>query len=410
MSAIAEPQPSVEDDADEISLIDLAITLAKHKWLIMGITATSMALGLAFAFSITPQFTATAKILLPQQQQSSAAALMSQALGGAAGLASSALGLKNPGDQYVALLQSRRVALRLIEQFKLGARYETKTMDGTVKRLASVTKIASGKDGTIAIEVEDPDPKFAAQLANAYVPALDSLMQSLAVTETSQRRLFFEKQLQVAHEQLAQAEDVMKSTQKKTGLIDLTDQAKAGIQAVAALRAQIGAVEVELAAMGTYATANNPDYIRAQAQLDALRTKLRGLEGRGPPSVDDAMLPTARGVPETGLVYTRALRELKYRETLFELLAKQYEMARLDEARDAAVIQVLDPATPPDHKSKPKRAMIGLLAGVAGLFVSILIAFLREAGRRQRQDPAQAARLDELKRYLWGKRRRALTQ
>jgi uncharacterized protein involved in exopolysaccharide biosynthesis len=310
-------------------------------------------------------------------------------------LAGSSLGIKNPNDLYVGMLKSRTVADSLIARFKLQVRLETNTMVETRKALEKRVNISAGKDGIISIEVDDEDPQFAAELANAYVDELYKLTQTLAVTDAAQRRLFFEKQLKQSRDTLATAELAMKRTQEKTGLLQLDAQGQAMISALGEVRAQIAAREVQLSAMRSFATEQNPDYIRTQQELAGLKAQLAKLEKGG----DADLLPTGK-LPEAGLEYVRSLREMKYAETLFELMAKQYELARIDEAKDASLIQVLDKAVPPDRKSKPKRSLIVILTALAVGFMALLLAFVREALEKSRNDPVQAGRLAELRRLL----------
>jgi uncharacterized protein involved in exopolysaccharide biosynthesis len=309
------------------------------------------------------------------------------------------VGIKNPNDLYVGMLKSRTVADNIIDRFELQKLYDKDTMVETRKEFASNSSITAGKDGLITIEFDDEDPKRAAAIANAYVEALDKLTQSLAVTEAAQRRLFFERQLMQAKEDLSKAEVALKVTQEQTGLIKLDDQGRAIIEAVAALRGQISAKEVELRAMRTFTTENNPDYIRTQQQLAGLRTELTKLERAQISGGGDILLPTGK-VPEAGLEYLRKFRDVKYNETIFELLAKQFEAAKIDEAKEAAIIQVVDQAIAPDRKSKPKRSLIVILFAFLGGVVAVTIAFLCEAYQKARQNPQGAARLDTLRSYL----------
>jgi len=392
-----EPRPANHED-DEISLLDLLIVLVKHKKLIFGLPFVAAILTAGYSLLLPNIYTGTTKILPPQQSQSTAGALLGQ-LGALAGAAGGALGIRNPNDLYVAMLKSRTVADNLIQRFDLmklnNAKYPSQARDG----LAGVTKITSGLDNIITIEVDDKDPKHAADLANAYVEELYKLTQTLAVTEASQRRLFFEKQLRLAKDNLASAEVDLQKTQETTGLIKLDEQGRALIAAVATLRAQIAAKEVQLGAMRAFATENNPDYIVTQKELSGLKTQLQHLEKANRSGPGDIFVPTGK-VPEVGLEYLRKLRDVKYFETMFELLAKQYEIAKADEARDTSIIQVLDKAIEPDRKSKPKRSRIVLLAALVALFAGILWAFACEAMARARRDPQHAERLHAVKRYL----------
>jgi uncharacterized protein involved in exopolysaccharide biosynthesis len=391
------PQPTPQQEDDEINLLDLLIVLAKHKKMILGLPFAAAVLAAGISLLMPDIYTATTRILPPQQQQSSAAAMLGQ-LGALAGGAGSALGIKNPNDLYVSMLKSRTVTDNLIQRYKLTERFETQKQDDTRKALENVVSIASGKDGIISIDASDKDPKFASELANAYVDELYKLTQSLAVTEASQRRLFFEKQLKMAKDELAGAETALKQTQEQTGVLALGEQGAAMIQAVGQMRALIAATEVQLAAMRTFTTEQNPDYVRVQQELAGLRGQLAKLEKGG----EAGLVPTGK-LPAAGLENIRKLRNVKYYETLYELLAKQYELARVDEAKNASIIQVLDKAIPPDRKAKPKRALIVILTALAVGFLAVLWAFIKEAGEKARRDPAQAERLSTFRKYLLGR-------
>lgn len=372
--AVEQPSPT-----DEIDMLDVLIVLASQKKWIAGCTIGIGSVALVTSLMMTPVFTSTAKIMPPQQQSSGLAAMMGQ-LGALAGVAGGIAGLKNPNDLYVGMLQSQTVADNLIKRFKLSERYETATLVDTRKNLEDISTINSGKDGLISVSVEDKDPQFAAELANAYVDELIKLTQTLAVSDGSQRRLFYEKQLQSTKDKLSQAEIALKQTQEKTGMLQPDGQVQAIISNVVQLKATIATKEVELAAMRSFATEQNPDYIRTQQEIQGLKAQMTKLE-QGQPEAGDFMVPTGK-VPQTGLEYIRKLRDVKYYETMFELLAKQYELAKIDEARDSSTIQVLDKATPPDRKSKPKRALIVIAGIMAGLFLGGLSAILKDSMRR----------------------------
>jgi uncharacterized protein involved in exopolysaccharide biosynthesis len=392
-----EPIPPTADD-DEINLLDLLIVLAKHKRMIATVTFGAALLSVIGSLLLPNIYTGTAKVLPPQQSQSTAAMLLGQ-LGGLAGLAGNSLGIKNPNDLFVGMLKSRTVADNIIARFELQNVYDRDTMVETRKDLADNSTITAGKDGLITVDFDDEDPKRAAAVANAFVEELDKLTQSLAVTEAGQRRLFFVRQLQQAKEDLSKAEVALKVTQEQTGLIKLDDQGKAIIESVAALRGQISAKEVELRAMRTFTTENNPDYVRVQQQLAGLRSELAKLERARISGEGDILLPTGK-VPEAGLEYLRKFRDVKYQETIFELLAKQFEVAKIDEAKEAAIIQVVDHAIAPDRKSKPRRALIVIAATlISGILIS-LWAFVSEARLRASRDPVQAERLSLLRRHI----------
>jgi tyrosine-protein kinase Etk/Wzc len=404
-AAVRPPEPAAEhyvprvDERaeDEISLLDLAIVLAKHKKLVFGLPFLAAVIAAGITLLMPNIYTARAVILPPQQQQSTAAAMLGQ-LGALAGMAPSALGIKNPNDLYVGMLKSRTIADALIERFGLKELYEKETLDDTRKALARNTKVTAGRDGLIVVEVDDKDPGRAADMANAYVEELEKLTGKLAVTEAAQRRLFFERQLAQAREELANAEQAFRRTQEKTGLVQLDQQGRAMIEAVANLRAQIVAREVELAAMRSYATETNPEFVKVQQELSSLRTELSKLE-RGAGTGGDFLVPT-RSIPAAGLEYARKYRDVKYAETIFELMAKQFELAKMDEARDAAVIQIVDRAVPPDRKSRPKRSLIVILTGILVGLACMILAFASEGVQRARADPERRDRLMDLRKYL----------
>lgn len=395
MSTAENTQPDVLDDEDTISLLDLLLVLARRKLLLLTLPVVFVALGAVYAYIAKPVFIAKTVLMPPQQQQSSASAMLSQ-LGGLAGAAGGALG-KNPNDLYLAMLQSRVIGSALVAQFNLKTVYKAKSLEPALKGLAGRSTMASGKDGLITITVADLSPQRAADIANAYVVQLRKLTKTLAVTEAQQRRVFFEDQLRQAKDSLTEAELEMKVLQEKTGIVQMEAQGKATIEALAQLRAQIASKQVQLRAMGTFATGNNPDYQRVQSELAGMQAQLGQLT-RGNDNGEGALIVKSKA-PSLNLEYVRKFRNVKYQETLFEIIAKQYEIAHMDEAKQGALIQVIDPATPPERKAKPKRMMILLMSAVGGLFFSIVLAFVLEAMKNAAQGP-NAEKLRELRAAL----------
>jgi tyrosine-protein kinase Etk/Wzc len=375
----------------DFGLLDLLILLCRRKQLLLRSTLAAAVLSMAVAFLLPNRYTATANILPPQQSPSLASSLIGQMgpLGSVAALAQKDLGLKNPNDLYIAMLRSRTVEDALIHRFGLLQVYRARKMSEARHDLETASGIALGKEGLVTIAVEDHDPRRAAEMANAYVDELRRLTQDFAVTEASQRRLFFERQLQLAKNNMADAEQALKHAEQKTGIIEPEGQAKIILESVVKLRAAIAAKEVELESRRLFSTEQNPDLVLGEQELSGMRAELSRLEKRGPASeteISPGSLP-AGDVPEAGLEYLRKLRDLKYAETIFELLARQYEAARLDEARNAAVIQVLDPAIEPDRKSGPPRTLIVSLTTLAALFGSAGWVIAAGALRRMRSHP-----------------------
>lgn len=358
-------------------------------------------LALAAVLLMKPIFTSSAALLPPQQQSSGMSAVLGQ-LGGLGGVAGSLGGLKNPGDLYIGMLQSRTIADRLIAKFKLKERYEAKTMERTRKILEASTTINAAKSGLIAIDVEDRDPQIAADLANAYIAELTAMTENLAITEASRRRVFFGKQLEGAKNKLADAEVALRKVQETTGMIQLEGQIKGLIANTAQLQGTIAAKEVQLASMRTFATNNNPEVIRLQEELHGLNEQLLKLNKGQVRREGDVSIPTGK-IPEVSVEYVRSLRDVKYYETIFELLAKQFEVAKIDEAKDSNVIQVLDTALPAEKKSRPKSLLI-VLGGIAGgAAFGFFLALFRDFYRRSRIGNPDPEKWQEL-RSIWKKR------
>ena len=384
-------------ESDEINLMDLLLVIAKHNRFILKLTGGVAILSVIYALLQPNIYTGKTVVMPPQQASSTASALLGQ-LGGLAGMAGGAIGVKNPSDLYVGMLKSRTVSDALIERFKLEDLYKAKTRTSARIELESLTVVSAGKDGFIAVEFSDKDPKLAAAIANAYVDELDRLSHTLAVTEAAKRRFFYEKQLKGVREGLDLAELAMKEMQEKTGVIQLEGQSKAILGAEAELRAQIAAKEVELSAMRSFATEQNPDFRRVEQILSSLHSQLTKLEHDN--HADNVEMTSKGKIPELAVEYGHKMRDLKYYEKLFEFMTQQVLVAKIDEAKDAAIIQVVDKALVPEVKSKPKRSMIVLLATIMAFFVGSIWVFIKEAGERAGQNPEQSERMNLLRRYF----------
>lgn len=384
------------DKTDTLGFLEILIIIAKYKKKILGFTLVMALLAAIVSFILPNVYQASTKLLPPQQSQSGAAALLSQ-LGGIAGAAAGVAGIKNPADLYIGMLKSRTVSDKIISRFDLKSVYDVDTFDKTRKKLEERTVINVGKDGLIMIEVEDEDQRRVAAIANAYVSELMNLTKVIAVTEASQRRLFFERQLAQAKDKLAEAEMRFKSAMDKQGVISVDADSRALLETIGRLRAQVSAKEIQLNSMRAFVTATNPEFIRVQEELTSLRQELGKLEN-GREKIDDE-----GNSKQGGLQNIKTLRDVKYYQMLYELLAKQYEVARLDEAKDSAVIQVLDAAIEPERKVKPKRLLLVLVSAFAALFASTIFYLFLESYKRIVSSPQQFARFIEFKKLLFGK-------
>ena len=319
-------------------------------------------------FLVKPTFTARTTFLPPQQQQSAAAAALSS-LGALSNLAGSAAGLKSPSDQYVSLMQSVTAMDSIIDQFSLMKIYDKEFKFQARDELEKNVRILIGKkDGLITVEADAEDPQLAADIANQHVTELRSITSRLALTEAKQRRLFFEAQLDRTKKQLAAAQDSLQASGFNAGALNA--EPKAAAEAYARLKAQVASTEVRVLAARRGLADSTPEVQVLSAQLEALRQQVKDID---------------RNVGTTGdSDYIKNYRDFKYQETLFELFAKQYELARLDESKDGSLIQVIDPATAPEAKTRPRRLRIAV-ATVAG--AALLLGILSILRYRARQQP-----------------------
>jgi tyrosine-protein kinase Etk/Wzc len=384
-------------DRDDVNLLDVLVVLAKHKKVVLGFPVAAALIALVISLILPKWYTGVAQILPPQQQQSTASAMLSQ-LGSLANLVggASGLGLKNPSDLYVGLLKSRTVEDAIIRRFDLLNLYDHESYIDTRKALERHVAIKSGKEGIIVIEVEDKDPKRSADMANAFVDELNKLTQTVAVTEASQRRAFFERQLLQAKDTLTEAEVAARKGIEKGGITQVDAQGRSLIEVTARLRAQISGKEIQIGAMRSFAAEGNPDLQRAQQELDAARHELARIEG----SVPTTGVVKGEQAGQSGLENLSRLRNVKYYEYLYEFIARQFEIAKIDEAKEGTLVQVVDVAVIPDKKSSPRRALIVLIAALAAFIVAISFAFFKENLDRANSDPDQASRLKLLRKYL----------
>lgn len=368
---------------EEFHLLDGLAALGRQKKVLIGVPLVVTAIAIAAVLIMPPVFVSTTVVLPPQQQSGGGMAAMLGQLGGLAGAAGGLAGLKNPNEMYVGILKSRSIGDAVIKKFDLQRHYDEDTMFDTRKKLQQSTTVTSGKDGMITVVVEDEDRKLAADIANAYVTELDAVTKNLAVSEAAQRRVFFEKQLKATKNDLADAEVALQNVQKKTGMLQLDGQVRGIIANIGQLQAQIAAREVQLSATKTFATANNPEVLRAQQELRSLKEQLAKLQVGGTSGNGSLMVPTAQ-IPEVGVEYIRRLRDVKYQEAMFEMLAKQFELAKVDEAKDSSLIQQLDVAQPAEKKARPKNLLTILGGFVLGSILGVIAAFVRDSYLRSK--------------------------
>lgn len=373
-------EPSSSEQGNSIHFLDLLKIILENLRLLIITPLFAGVIALAISFLLKPSFTANTRFLPPQQPQSAAASML-QSLGALGGLAGAATGLKNPNDQFISFLKSRTIGDTLVEDFKLMERYDSKFRQGARERLAQLTTISAGKDNLITVSFEDKNPEFAAAVANAYPRELEKLVGRLALTEAQLRRSFFEKQLASTKKALTSAQQNLAASGVSASALNLTPQT--ALESTARLKALVTAQEVRIASMRSYLTDSAPDVRQALSELQALRAQLKKAEQEQPANKNDD-------------AYIANLREYKYQEALFELFSKQFEIARIDESRDGASIQIIDPAIPPERPSRPKKAVIAIATSLITGFSLLIFLFLRHWVRIASKDPGFSNKLQEL--------------
>ncbi len=370
-------EPRREYYEDEINLLDYWRVLIKYKKLIGAIVGAAIVISVFYSLMLSEIYTSTAKIFAPQQENSLGASILARLPGGLSGLASGMLTGGTPADIWVAVLESHTLQGAIVEKFNLQEHYKSKTIAEAQKALSGQVIINKSGAGIVSITVADRVPEMTAELANAFVEELDRMNRELITSSSKRMRVFVEARLEENKEKLTKSEEDLKNFQEKNKAIKMDDQSTATIEAVGLMKGQLMAKEVELQTLLSFATSNNPQVEMLRAEIKALQRGLRELEGTTSDKTSDILIPTAK-IPDLGLRYARLLREFKIQETLFELLTQQYEMARIQEAKDSPTVQVLDRALVPEMRSEPQRRRIVTLSVIVSGFLSVFLAFFLE--------------------------------
>jgi uncharacterized protein involved in exopolysaccharide biosynthesis len=398
---------NMEEEEEGINLLDYLIVLAKRKNLIITITLSVTIISFIVAMLSKVSFYEAETSILPPQEEN--ISIANQFIRDFGVFPVRRGNVYNQQELLVEIIKSRTFTDRIIERFKLKELYRAKDLEATRKKFfnnltiqpdftdkSRVSLLKGPQSPLMRIFVRNQDPEKAASIANAIVEELKSFIRNFAITEASQRRLFFEEQLKQTREALIKAEDDIKTFQEKTGLLKVDTQTSITIEKIAGLQAQITAKEVELQVMRSYSTSSNPDFQRVEETIKVLKSELAKL-GANTNIGKNLIIPTGT-IPSLGLEYQRKFRELKFNETLNEILVKQYELAKIDESKDAFLIQVIDKAVPPEKK-KTTRTWGGskaLSTTVFAFLFSCFLAFFME----YREKAPKNERLATLKGYL----------
>ncbi len=365
----------LQQEEEEINLLELALVIVKRKRLVIGLPLIAAVLAIIYSLTLPNIYTATAKILPPQKEGGGGlSALLSQA-GGLGGLVGGVSGLGGPAELYVGILKSRSVGDAVVKRLNLVQIFKAKSSEDARDALEGAVNIKSGKDGIITISVDNKDPKLAAQLANSYVEELSRASTRLNLSKAGTERVFLEKRLELVRGDLIKAEEKLKSFAQQNKTIQIDSQAKASIEGIAKLKAELVTKEVQLESIRTFQTDESSE---VKALVSGIAKIRREIGSHASASGSGEGIPGLGSVPGLGLQYARLMRDLKIQEAIFEQLTKQFEVAKLAEAKDSTTLQVLDEAVSPLHRSRPKRSLMVILATVSAFFVGVMCAFILE--------------------------------
>jgi uncharacterized protein involved in exopolysaccharide biosynthesis len=360
--------------------------LGEGKWIVLGVTFIATVIGVAMSLIMTPIFTSTA-VIMPAQQGgggSAAGALAQLAQVPGLGALGGITGGKSSDQLYVALMRSQTMQDTLIKKHDLRKKWGSRSIEDARLSLSTAVSIGTDKlSGLINIAAKDPDPVFAAELANSHVEELHKMLDRVATTEAQQRRMFYENQIAKTQTNLAAAELRFRQAQESSGIQVTSMLAESALRTSTELRAKITALEIQLQASSAFVTAKNPDVQRVVSELDALRARLAQLEqGSGHTVATPRQQATMH-----------AFRELKVQEAMLDGFVRQLEVAKIDEAKEGVPVQIVDIAIPAEIRSTPQRTKMVTAAGVIGLCIGVVLAFLRAGFRRLGRDEESQVRL-----------------
>jgi uncharacterized protein involved in exopolysaccharide biosynthesis len=307
-----------------------------------------------------------------------------------------------PETIYIEMLKSRVIGEKVIAEFGLMDLYDASRIEDCLNELQKHLGFTLLENGLLIVTFEDQEPTRAANIANRMVELVDETTRGLKVSRAGRTRVFVERQLSERQLLLAQAESDLRAFQEQHNIIEVDEQLRSAMDIVTSLSARAIALEIEMDIMATYTSKNSEEYLRKQAEYNTVVSQLAKLQANqktNDPDVARSFIPALADVPEVALQYIRLKRAVEVQTTVYTMLVSEYEKARIEEARDTPVVQVLDPAVPPNLRSRPKRKLLLLVGVLLGLGWSTLVALFTTAWRENR---GHAAALRELLRPLAG--------
>ena len=374
-----ESSPLIEPTEAQPSFLPYLRLLWDNRQFLLRVGAYALLASILIALLIPARYQSVTRLMPPESQSSSLGMLAAMAgrsgVGGLGGLAGDFLGAKSSGALFVGILSSQTVQDRLIDKFQLMKVYHNSKIEDARKSLAEHTDVSEDrKSGIISIAVTDHDPKRAAAMAQAYVAELDRLVAQVSTSSARRERIFLEERLQSVKADLDSAAKNFSEFASKNSAIDIPAQGKAMVEAAAALQGQLIAAQAELSGLQQIYTNNNVRVRSVQARVDELQRKLTELGSAGTQGgiqTTNALYPSIRKLPLLGVTYADLYRQTKIQETVYELLTQQYELAKVQEAKEIPTVKVLDAAIVPTKKSFPPRTEIVLLGTMLGITMAM---------------------------------------
>jgi uncharacterized protein involved in exopolysaccharide biosynthesis len=363
---------------DQYVILRYLRLLWQHRRVFSWAAMSAALASITVALLIPTQFRSVTRLMPPDNQGAplgALAALTARAGGiGVGGFAGDLLGVKSSGALFVGMLNSDTVREEIIAKFDLQKAYRTPEIEDARNTLAEHTTISEDrKSGIITIEVKDHDPKRAAAICDAYVEQLDRRVEEVSTSSARRERVFLEGRLQAVKADLDAAAKNFSDFASKNSAIDIPAQGKAMVEAAATLQGELIAAQAELSGLQQIYAEQNVRVRSARARVKELQRKLNEIGGQGGDATD--VYPSIRKLPLLGVTYADLYRQTKVEETIYELLTQQYELAKVEEAKEVPVVKVLDRASVPRRKVFPPRTLlvlVGTLLGMASCFLWIV--------------------------------------
>lgn len=379
---VAEPVADAAPDMVHIDMRPFVHRMHRGRWRILLASAAGLALGILLALVLPPYYEGDAVFLPPK---STDLLSLSQTQGSASSLLLGGAGTEK-SDVYLGLLASRSVADMVIDRVGLMQVYKAKKRVDAEAALERASTFKVSKNSLVQVSVKARTPQLAADITNAYLDALFQLNGQMATSGSAFRRNFFEEQLAIQKQALAEAETALKDVQQSSGIVSPTGEAFAGISATAELQSQIGAAEAQLAGLTAGATDQNAQVVQAKRQLAQLRAQL----ARQQANAQSEGIASNRSLPGLALAYEQRAREVKLRVALYDAIVKEYEQARLSSVDPGSQLQIVDRAVVPERKAGPSRRLFAMGGLVLGLLLGLGYVAGAEPARQWLRSLAQS--------------------